>query len=190
MLFSIHNTLAEIFLQVKNELEKGASDPNHPFRFVSLATHLKREIELRYVVFRKLDKDLNFYFFTDSRSGKVTHLLNNSEIALLFYHQRERVQIRVKGFAKIHQQDDLTSRLWSELPGESQKSYNSELSPGSLIGSPEMAYQWKEEMDSAFFAVLKVEPVSIEALQLNGLEHIRISFLKKEEDWQMSWLAP
>lgn len=190
MLFSIHNTLAEIFHQVKNEFEKGASDPNHPFRFVSLATHLKREIELRYVVFRKLDRDLNFYFFTDARSGKVTHIMNNSEVALLFYHETERVQVRVKGFAKIHQQDDLASRFWSDLPDGSQKSYNSERSPGSLIGSPEMAYQWKEEMNSAFFAVLKVEPVSIEALQLNGLEHIRASFLKKEEDWQMSWLAP
>jgi hypothetical protein len=53
-----------------------------------------------------------------------------------------------------------------------------------------LAYQWNEEMDNAFFTVIKVEPKSVEVLQLNGLEHIRASFLKREGDWQMGWLVP
>jgi pyridoxamine 5'-phosphate oxidase len=190
MLFSINNSLSEIFLIVKNELENGTTDPDHPFRFVSLATHREREIELRYVVFRKIDQDLNMFFFTDSRSEKVSHLKSNPELALLFYHDSERVQIRVKGFANIHHQDEVAARFWSEIPVNSRKAYNSERSPGSIIASPELAYQWNEEMDNAFFTVIKVEPMSVEVLQLNGLEHIRATFLKKEGDWQMGWLVP
>jgi len=190
MLFSIDNSLSEIFLQVKNELEKGTTVPNHPFRFASLATHMDREIELRYVVLRKMDMDLNLYFFTDSRSGKVSHLMGNPELALLFYHDTERVQIRVKGLAKIHHLDEVAAGFWSDIPANSRKAYNSERSPGRRIASPELAYQWNEEMDNVFFTVIKVEPKSVEVLQLNGLEHIRASFLKREGDWQMGWLVP
>jgi pyridoxamine 5'-phosphate oxidase len=190
MVFSINNSLSEIFLNVKNELEKGVKDPNHPFRFVSLATHLDREIELRYVVFRKIDKDLNMYFFTDSRSEKVSHLKSNPELALLFYHDKERVQIRVKGIAKINHCNDVAARFWSDIPENSRKAYNSERSPGSIIASPELAYQWNEEMDDTFFTVIIVVPMRIEVLQLNGLGHIRASFLKGEGEWQMNWLVP
>jgi len=190
MLFSIHNTLPEIFNLVKNELEKGPVDPGHPFRFVSLATHVHKEIELRYVVFRRLDKNLNFYFFTDSRSGKVAQLKVNPEVALLFYHDQKRVQIRVKGFAKIHHQDELTANFWAELSSESQKAYTGEVSPGSIIASPELAYRWDNKIKESNFVVLKVEPTSIEALQLNGLEHIRVSFLNDQGDWKMNWISP
>jgi len=180
MLFSIDNSLSEIFLQVKNELEKGTTVPNHPFRFASLATHMGRDIELRYVVFRKMDMDLNLYFFTDSRSGKVSHLMSNPELALLFYHDTERVQIRVKGLAKIHHLDEVAARFWSHIPENTQKAYNSKCSPGSIIASPGFAFKWNSEMIDTFFTVIKVEPMSIEALQLNGLEHIRASFFKRK----------
>jgi pyridoxamine 5'-phosphate oxidase len=190
MLFSNNNSLSEIFRIVKNELENGVTDPNHPFKFVSLATHREREIELRYVVFRKIDQDLNMFFFTDSRSEKISHLKSNPELALLFYHDSKRVQVRVKGFANIHHLDEVAARFWSEIPVNSQKGYNSERSPGSKIASPELAYQWNEEMDNAFFTVIRVEPRSVDVLQLNDMEHIRVSFLKKERDWQMDWLVP
>lgn len=190
MLFSIHNSLPEIFNIVKNELEKGPLDPIHPFRFVPLATHIHKEIELRYVVFRRLDEDLNFYFFTDSRSGKIAQLTVNPEIALLFYHDKKRVQVRVKGLAQIHHQDELTAHYWSKLSAESQKAYTAELYPGGFIDSPKLAYQWDNNIGEANFVVLKVKPISIEALQLNGLEHIRVYFFNDRGNWKMNWMSP
>ncbi|MFD2202336.1 pyridoxamine 5'-phosphate oxidase family protein [Shivajiella indica] len=182
--------MPEVFHNTKNELEKGVLDPIHPFKFFTVGTHFENEIDLRSVVLRSLDKNLNFYFFTDSRSGKVFHLRKNSEISLHFYHDIERVQVRVKGVAEIHQRDDLTTEFWSKIPEESKKSYNSISSPGSIISSPSLAYEWRKELDDAYFTVIKVEPLTIEVLQLNGVEHIRALFVKNDREWEMNWLAP
>jgi hypothetical protein len=45
-------------------------------------------------------------------------------------------------------------------------------------------------MDSEFFAVLEFIPQSIEGLQLDGLNHLRINFSKKQENWEGEWLVP
>lgn len=195
MLISAQDSLENIFQTVKHELHRGALDPKHPFRYVSLATHSQSEIDLRYVVLRKLDKELNFYFFSDHRTTKVEQIKNNPDIALLLYHPGKRIQVRIKGHAEIHSQNELSESFWSTVQGEAQKAYNSIIPPGGIIPYPKGAYEWAEDMNDTFFSVIKINPYQIEALQLNGLTHVRARYKKTEkmndnDCWSSEWMAP
>jgi pyridoxamine 5'-phosphate oxidase len=190
MLFSAEDTLEDIFRIVKHELHRGALDPKHPFRFFSLASHTDSDIDVRYVVLRKLDEELNFYFFTDYRSTKRKQLKNKPDAALLFYHPGKRAQVRIKGKIEIHHQNDLSRTFWSTIQGDAQKAYNAITPPGEIISDPLSAYNWPTEMDDRFFCLIKVIPIHFEALQIHGLNHIRVVFQKKKDSWQMDWLAP
>ena len=190
MLFTSQNSLPEIWSTLSHELHRGWLDSKHPFRYVTLATRGEDAPEQRMVVLRKIDKDLNFYFFTDSRTAKVSQIKENPQAEFLVYHPGKRTQIRVKGILQIHQQNELSQEMWKRVQGDAQKAYNSTLSPGAEITNPELAYDWPTELDDRFFVVLQFIPETVEALQLNGLTHLRVSFSKMGEDWEGHWLVP
>ncbi|WP_373494919.1 pyridoxamine 5'-phosphate oxidase family protein [Aquiflexum sp.] len=195
MLFSCEDSLDDIFHAIRHELNRGALDSKHPFRFVSFATQGKEGPDVRYVVLRKIDKDFNFYFFTDARSTKVSQLMDDGNVVLLFYHPGKRTQIKVTGKAEIHIKNELSESFWSSVQGESKKTYNSVLAPGTIIPEPEKAYLWSAEMNDSHFCLIKFSPSQVEGLQLNGLTHIRVQFKKAEIDdgnseWSSVWLVP
>ncbi len=190
MLFSTEDSLEDIFSIVNDELDRGASDPTHPFRFFSLATHTDSDIDVRYVVLRNLDDQSNLFFFTDFRSTKVKQLKNKPHVALLFYHPEKRTQVRIKGNIEIHHQNDLSRIFWAIVQEDARKAYNSKIPPGEIISDPLIAYNWTAKMDDRFFCLIKVIPSHIEALQIHGLNHIRVVFQKKKDIWKMDWLTP
>lgn len=190
MLFSIDDPLDNIFRIVKNELQRGALDTKHPFRFFSLASHTDSDIDVRYVVLRKLDEEMNLFFFTDYRSTKVKQLKNKPHAALLFYYPEKKVQVRIKGNIEIHHQNELSRSFWSTIQGDAKMAYNATIPPGEIIKDPQAAYNWPAEMDDRFFCLIKVIPIQIEALQIHGLNHIRVVFQKNKETWEKGWLAP
>ena len=190
MLFTAQNSLPEIWSALKHELHRGALDAKHPFRYVTLATMSNQSTEQRMVVLRKVDEKLNFYFFTDSRTDKVSQLSENPTAEFLVYHPSKRTQIRVKGRIQIHHQNSFSQEMWQRVQGDAQKAYNSTLAPGSEIEAPSLAYDWPAEMDDSYFSVLELIPSEIEALQLNKLTHIRVKFNRGRGDWNGVWLVP
>ena len=190
MLFHDQESLSEIFHTVRHELHRGVLDSKHPFRYVSLATQTDEDLDLRCVVLREIDDDLNFYIFSDARTRKVLHTDTNPKVALLMYHPSKRVQVRIKGLATIHRKDELSSKMWSKVQGEAKKAYNPRIAPGSRIANPEAAHQWPETMDDENFTVIKISPYYIDTLQLNTHEHLRVEFSKTEGEWDMNWIAP
>lgn len=189
MLFSENELPTEIWKSLSHELHRGALDSKHPFRYVNLGTIGKTGPEIRTVVVRSISKNLEFFIFTDSRSEKVDELSVNPLASLHFYHPGKRVQIRMKAMTEIHHQDELSKAFWTKVQGESQKAYTSTMAPSTPISDPNEAFDWPEVMDDQFFTLLKFIPESIEALQLNGLRHLRILFTEKE-NWKGQWLVP
>jgi len=190
MLFTRENTPTEIWKTLVHEIHRGALDTKHPFRYLNLGTMGKEYPEVRTVVLRKVDEQLNCLVYTDFRSAKVSEILANPLVLIHFYNPKQRVQVRIQARVIVHHQDSLASTYWSQVQGDAQKAYNSTLAPGSKIEIPGQAYDWPEEMDSRFFAVLELAPKAIEALQLDGLNHLRINFSKKQENWEGEWLVP
>ncbi|MHA7131525.1 pyridoxamine 5'-phosphate oxidase family protein [Algoriphagus namhaensis] len=190
MLFNQENTTEEIWQMLRHELNRGALDPKHAFRYLNLGTFGQDYPEVRTVVLRKVDEELNFYIYTDQRSDKVQSLVTNPNACLHFYHPKKRVQVRVQAKCHIHHLDEVAGKFWNKIQGDAQKAYTSQLAPGSVIHDPREAWTWPEEKDERFFAVLLFRPISLEALQLDGLNHLRIHFSKADTDWVGEWLVP
>ncbi len=190
MLFDSSHSTYEIWDYLTHELRRGALDSKHPFRYVNLGSIGKGYPEVRTVVLRKVDQELNFYIFTDARTEKVTEIKSDKSVSLHFYHPKKRVQIRIQAKVEIHRNDNLALELWQRIQGDAQKAYNSTLSPGEEISEPEEGWDWPETMESSHFAVLRIIPQKIEALQLDGLNHLRIEFRKVVDGWGGTWLVP
>jgi pyridoxine/pyridoxamine 5'-phosphate oxidase len=172
---------------VLHELHRGALDPKHPFRYVTLATVGTRFPQVRIVVFRQLTSNLEFLVYTDARSAKLQDLQVVPQVSLLFYHPKKQVQVRVKALASIHVADDLAQEHWKRISERRQSEYTSKLAPGTRIEKPELG--WQTNMESAHFSVLKFSPLSIEVLQLAKDGHLRIQF-ELASGWQGNWMVP
>lgn len=188
MLFTQKESISEVWESIRQELHRGALDDRHPFHLVNMGTLSNGMPEVRSVVLRKVDKDLNCYVFTDFRTRKVEELSENPNVSLHLYHPEKRVQIRIKAKAEIHHQNELSRSFWESVRGASQLAYLSKLPSGTPIPNPGEAFQWLEIPDDRFFTVLKIVPEFIEALQLNELKHLKIVFLGK--GWVGQWLVP
>jgi len=187
MLLTSIDAPSHIWQTVLHELHRGALDPKHPFRYVTLATAGTQFPQVRTVVFRQLTSNLDFLVYTDTRSAKVQDLLEVPRVSLLFYHPKKQVQVRVKALASIHVDDELAQEYWRRVPEKRQSEYRSELAPGTRIEKPEQG--WETNVESAYFSVLKFTPLSIEVLQLAKDGHLRIQF-DVASGWKGNWMAP
>jgi pyridoxamine 5'-phosphate oxidase len=191
MLFEAKHAPNEIFSIIKHELHRGVLDKKHPFRYVVLSTSGHPGPDSRYVVLRAVDEAFHAFFYTDSRSEKVKALQAQPNAVLLLYHPIKRTQVRIQAKAVLHHQDELAQQHWKKVQGEARKAYNSILPPGTSVQIPEKAFDWNENLENfSFFTVLELIPTSIDLLQLNGLEHLRIRFNYENDQWSSQWLVP
>lgn len=190
MLINPNDPLEQVFRSVCSELARGVLDKRHPFRYMIMSTVGTEEIAARYVVLRKVDEDLNLYFYTDLRTEKIRQLQKNDSCTLLGYHPNKKAQLRINGRASIHCQDALAREHWKNVQGRAQKAYNPVIAPGKPINHPIEAHAWPEVMTDQYFTVIVVSPFSMEILQLDKLEHTRARFDHDGSRWNYQWIAP
>jgi pyridoxamine 5'-phosphate oxidase len=187
MLFNSSDAPSQIWQNVLHELHRGALDPKHPFRFLTLATSGAQFPQVRTVVLRQLSSTMEFLVYTDVRTAKVRDLLETPRVSLLFYHPKKQVQIRVKALATLHVANALAQEQWKRVSEKRQSEYKSGLAPGTRIETPDLG--WEVDPESTHFSVLKFSPLSIEVLQLAREGHLRMQF-ELAAGWQGTWLVP
>lgn len=194
MLVKPHLKPRQVLHTIYNELKKGSSDSRHPFRYLSLATfdEKDRESGIRMVVLREVLKDDSIIAYTDSRTDKVEELTALNQAALLFWHDRHKVQVTVKAKVMLHRKDDVAETYWKkDVHGPARKAYTPLMAPGTPIDNPAEAHHWPEKYTGEYFCVLMFKPYDIQILQLNGKEHFRLQFKREEEEaWNGGWIAP
>ncbi|MGI9545888.1 MAG: pyridoxamine 5'-phosphate oxidase family protein [Flavobacteriaceae bacterium] len=176
------------FDELKSELQKGAAEKDHPFRYFSLATvgvdHMVRQ---RILVLRKANKDLLLTFFTDYRSKKIMHIRENNRVSLLFYDAVNLIQIRIDGMATIDKEEEAIKSYWREVKGSARRAYTSSTTPGSTVESPELVEYLHEDN---YFCAVNVTPFRIEYLRLKDPDHIRVNYSFIEGFWDGKYIAP
>ena len=187
MLFSSTDSFSAIWQTLLHELHRGALDPKHPFRYLTVATVGEQFPQVRTVVMRQFTADLEFLAYTDVRSSKVQELLEVPRVSLLFYHPKKQVQVRVKALATSHVMDELAQEHWKRVPDKRRSEYQSKLDPATRIAAP--AAGWESSSDHSHFSVLKFSPLSIEVLQLAREGHLRIQY-DLASGWQGVCLVP
>lgn len=186
MLISEDDNLKEVLTTFWKELSRATVDKRHPFRYVVLTT-FSETLESRYVVLRDIDDKHQFYIHTDARSRKVKAIQSHDQVQLLFYDSKKKAQLIVSGRAIVHTEGSMINEAWSGLGEEGRKAYTSKLAPGEVIADKTLGREWLN--DSHYFTIIEIDPLNIEVLQLNGSEHIRVSFSAKD-DWKGAWLVP
>ncbi len=192
-------SLNELEQDCWNRLVIGAIKSRNPFHTPSVATLSKGEVSMRTVVLRKaLPEERELRFHTDVRSIKWDDLMINPAISALFYDADARVQLRIKGTAELHHENDITAKAWETTTLSSRKCYLTLHSPSSFTdsstsGLSEDIEQEKftlseSEVGYANFGIVSIRVQSIDWLWLNHSGHRRAFF--DYTDGSFQWMIP
>lgn len=185
-------SLKEAWEEVHAELRRAATDRNHPFRNMQLATTDHKSVpQQRIVILRRVDDDLGIYFYTDNRSDKIMEMHDNPSVSLLMWHPGKRLQLRIAGEATQVQDEALIAKCWEEGGKQGIRSYTTTLPPGTPVTAREQAYDWKES-GTEHFTVVRIRIKELEFLQLDGDHHRRArrSYSGNCYDFVDTWLIP
>ena len=178
--------LQKILDDLKTEVKFGYLKKNHPFRYPVLASIFSNSPVQRTVVLRDSTLNFDLLMYTDERSNKVKHFVENSRGSLLFYHPKKLLQIKISGRVVVLRSGPEYDNHWGGLQGRSIKDFVTNNPPGTPIVNPDRV-SYKE--DEHHFCLLKLIPDKMEYLQLKRPNHIRAEFMNFN-DWEGSFLTP
>lgn len=191
-------SLEELEKESWERLVNGATKSKDAFHTPSIATLNQNEVSMRTVVLRKAipsEKELRFH--TDIRSNKWAELAQNDSISALFYDASARIQLRVKGKALLHFNNEITSEAWNKTTLSSRKCYLTDFSPSSFALAPtsglaehieqENFTMLESEVGQKNFGIVSIRVESIDWLWLNHAGHRRAFFDYKNgsSDWMI-----
>ena len=190
-----YNSLELTLLEAENLISDGVENSKSMFHTPVLSSFVEKTISTRTVVLREFDsKNRTLRFHTDSRSGKIEELKENSISSVHGYDPDIKVQIRLKGKTSLHIDNEISKKAWAESREMSKMCYSVKDSPGNKISSPEPFDLIKEEIDIELgynnFAVLHFSYDSLEFLFLKGAGHRRSLFDWSSDQLESSWLIP
>ena len=190
-----YNSLELTLLKAENLISDGVNNSKSLFHTPVLSTFINNTISTRTVVLREFNaKKRILRFHTDSRSGKIEELKENSISSIHGYDPDLKVQIRLKGKTSIHIDDEISKKAWTQSREMSKMCYSIKDSPGKKISSPEPFDLVKEEINIELgyenFAVLLFCYDSLEFLFLKGAGHRRSLFNWSSNQLKSSWLIP
>lgn len=190
----------EILKKIWKNLDLGVIDRNHPFHLPVFGTINDSEPSLRIVVLRRFwRKPPCLAFHTHAGSPKIEQLKNNPKVYWLFYHPEDKFQVRIKGIAGIHADDELTDEQWLATELFSRRCYIGEaptqVSEKPTSGLPEEFIDRKPREDEsetgrANFVVITSTIEEIDCLEMNVRGHRRSLFTWKDGNLEMQWLTP
>ena len=196
---NVNYCLEDLEIDTWGRLVTGAAKSRNPFHTPCVSTLHEGEVNLRTVVLRKaLAKERELRFHTDIRSPKWQELSQNSSISALFYDAVDRIQLRVKGKAVLHQTNEITAEAWQKTTLSSRCCYLTEHSPSSFsaISTSGLSEDIEQEnftlaaSESGYsnFGIVSIRVQSIDWLWLNHAGHRRAFF--DYEKGVNSWLIP
>lgn len=191
----------EILKKVWRNLDLGVIDRKHPFHLPVFGTVDGDAPSLRTVVLRRFwRKPAQLAFHSHLGSPKVSQINANPNVYWLFYNSEERLQVRIKGTASIHQNDELTDEQWQatelfsrrcyigEAPTQESKKPTTGL-PDDLNcrkPTPEESEHGKEN-----FVVIVSTIDEIDCMELDRRGHRRSLFKwNADGEIEMKWLTP
>ena len=197
-----YNNKDLIFDEIWTLLARGVVDRSEDFRLPTVIVNKGEFSDGRIVVLRGAFKDKRVLrFHTDLRSSKIDALKKNNNIYFLFYNKKRKIQVRAKGIATIHYQDEVTKEAWKKTQVISRKCYLASQAPGSVSDTPHPGYSKElegknpkiEDTEIGFdnFCVIESKIEEMEWLYLASQGHRRAKILiKNDKEILTEWLTP
>lgn len=199
---TFYNDLDLTFNEIIGLLKRGVKDRKSCFHYTTLCTvDEKYNPRSRTVIARNFDEEkflINIH--SDSRANKIKEIEMNSNVSLNFYDDKKKIQIRIKGSAKIKK---ACKRSWDNLSNWSKRCYLTEKKPGTYEDKPSSGFLEKYSQDSPSdeeskeginnFCVILIEVKNIEWLYLASQGHRRAIFriIRGEKlSVESTWMIP
>lgn len=191
----------EILKRIWKNLDLGTLQRRHPFHLPVFGSICDQEPSLRIVVLRRFwRRPPMLAFHAHIGSPKIEQLKSNPNVYWLFFHPEDRFQVRIKGKAELHTDDELADEQWltTELfsrrcyvgtaPTQESKKPTSGL-PDDLIDR-EPTHEESEE-GRANFVVVTSTIEEIDCLEMNVKGHRRSLFKWNDAgELETKWLTP
>ncbi len=192
----------EILKKVWKNLDLGTLERNHPFHTPVFATVANGcAPDLRVVVLRRFwRKPPALAFHSHIGSPKVREIENNPNVYWLFYDTAARLQVRIKGRAIVHCDDELADEQWQATEFFSRRCYVGE-APSNISKKPTSGLpddlldraptHEESEAGRANFVVVTSTIEQIDCLELHVKGHRRSLFTwNAAGELETRWLTP
>ena len=192
----------EILKKIWKHLDLGVLEREHPFHTPVFGTISGGVPNLRVVVLRRFwrKNPRALAFHAHAGSPKIAEIQSNPRVSWLFYHPKEKFQIRVVGKAEIHAAGELHEEQWMETEFFSRRCYVGEapsrISDKPTSGLPEdlserAPTEAESEAGKANFVVVFSTIDAIDCLELNVKGHRRSLFEWNDAGELVTrWLTP
>ncbi len=189
--------LESIYRMINRGVKEGKDD-FHTMVFSNLQDN---KVESRCVILRDFNTETKTLVFnTDVRSPKVEAIKRYPETSCLFYHFKDKTQLRISTYSTVHVNDNFHDESWKNTTISSRKCYLTKYGPSTLIktmddGIPEhllakIPTVEESEFGKINFAVVRNKIISIDWLYLSSKGHQRARYDFSGNLVKKSWLAP
>tara|TARA_R110002111_G_scaffold107056_2_gene165443 strand:+ start:6744 stop:7355 length:612 start_codon:yes stop_codon:yes gene_type:complete len=190
---NVSTILEETWLHLKS----AADTETHPWRLGNLATVSEGRPRVRTVILRDVQtEERELVCYTDQRSDKICELKDSPWMEWLTYDPITRVQIRLRGSATVHIQDECAEQHWQDSSPEHRRGYITVSPPGAKADSavpnlPDYLFDRlpnDEEAQLGYenFAVIVCRIEHLDWLQLRRNGHLAAQF-RWTDKWEGHW---
>jgi hypothetical protein len=194
------DTLEAVLADAAAQLARAARDRKSPMHVPVVGTP---DGDLRMMVLRACDPDMALLrLHTDARSPKAAAVMAQGAASLLAHDPVTKTQLRLRGPARIETSGPVADAAWAASTPFARRCYLAMAAPGTSAGEPvsglpiEIEGQQPSEDQlipaRANFAVLLIEPTSLDWLYLANSGHRRAQFARAAvgQAWQGTWAVP
>ncbi len=178
-------------------LKEAADSETHPWRLGNLATVSNDRPRLRSVVLRDVQlQERELICYTDFRSDKINEIKGSPSVEWAAYDPITRVQIRLRGIASIHNNDERSEQHWRESSPEHRRGYITVSVPGTKAESAvanlpdylldRLPNDEEAQLGYENFAVIVCRIEHLDWLQLRRNGHLAAQFLWTDK-WEGHW---
>ncbi len=187
---SMYEDFGEIRADVTDRLTHAVTDRSVSMHTPVVAT---ADADARVMVLRGVERGgWLLRFHTDARAPKVAAILRDPRIAVLGYDKQAKIQLRMRGRARIERDGARVEEAWAESTNFARRCYLGDApgqsSPVPTSGLPE-AFETSEPADAQLvparpnFALLMVEVEEIDWFSLAHSGHRRALLTPDEARW-------
>lgn len=191
------DSLEEIRADCATRLIRAARDRKSPMHTPVIVT---ADVDARVMVLRAFDPASHtLRLHTDTRAPKAAAIAADPRIAAVFYDKGAKIQIRVRGQARIEASGPVADAAWAASTNFARRCYLGD-GPGaaSMVATSGLPPEFEGvEPDDAQllparenFAVLLIAVESLDWLYLAHTGHVRAQFTRSGESWEGRWVAP
>ena len=191
----------EVLDSLYEMINRGIKDGKDDFHTMIFSNFQNNKVESRCVILRDFSKEKKTLFFnTDIRSPKVEAIRKNPETHCLFYHFKDKIQLRISTYSSVHHDDEIHNAAWKKTATSSRKCYLTKYKPSQFIEASDdripdhltakIPSVEESELGKVNFVVIVNKIILIDWLYLSSKGHQRARYDFSDNTVKKSWLAP